>query len=83
MKKIINTMKCIGNKFMEMLKNKDYTTREAILAMIVLFLSGVIIGSICSPKKNLSICSNNGCNNGNGNNSMCLPNKENEEEETA
>lgn len=51
------------NKLTEIIKNEDYTTREAVLSGIILFLLGIIIGAIFSPKKNTEV----GCNNGNNN----------------
>lgn len=44
-------------------KNKDYTTRELVLAVITIFLSGILFGIIISPKKSTMFGSNNGNNN--------------------
>ncbi len=56
-------MKQAFNKLTEIIKNEDYTTREAVLSGIILFLLGIIIGAVLSPKKNTEV----GCNNGNNN----------------
>jgi len=56
-----NTLKTVINE-------KDYTVRESVLAIIVVFLTGIILGAVCSPKKVRHFCSHNGNNNGNNNN---------------
>lgn len=56
-------MKKIIQQITEIIKNEDYTTREAVLAGICLFLAGIVIGVFLSPKKYTMIGSHNGHNN--------------------
>lgn len=56
-------MKKAWNKLIEIIKNEDYTNREAVLCALLLFLLGIIIGGILTPGKRTEI----GCNNGNNN----------------
>ena len=67
------------NALKTVIKEKDYTVRESVFAIIIIFLTGIILGSLFSPKKSTSICSNNGNNNGNNNGPMPLPGEDEEE----
>ena len=40
--------------------------RELVLGMAVCALAGIVVGAMFTPKKNVSIGSNNGNNSGNG-----------------
>ena len=40
--------------------------RELVLGMAVCALAGIVVGAVFTPKKNISIGSNNGNNSGNG-----------------
>lgn len=54
-------------KLIEEIESGKYTAREIVLAGITLFLLGMVIGAVFTPKKNVTIGSNNcdnGCNNG-------------------
>ncbi len=52
------------NEVMEKLTDQEYSTTEIILTILVAFLSGMVLGIMCSPKKHVVIGSNNGSNNG-------------------
>lgn len=45
---------------MNVIKNGEYTAREAAMAGICLFLLGLVIGIFASPKKYTMIASHNG-----------------------
>lgn len=51
------------HEFMEKLEDQEFSTTEIILAFVVAFLSGVVLGIMFSPKKHVVIGSNNGNNN--------------------
>ena len=40
--------------------------RELVLGLAVCALAGIVVGAVCTPKKNVSIGSNNGNHSGNG-----------------
>lgn len=44
-------------------EDEEITTREFCLIVAVAFLLGLVLGMIFSPKKQVSIASNNGSNN--------------------
>ena len=56
-------MKKIYNLLINSIEEGKYTGREILLSGVILFLAGVLIGMICSPRKNQTIGSNNGCYN--------------------
>ncbi len=58
--KPIKTIKNGWNKFTVVVKNKDYSTREAVLFAICTFLTGFVFGMLCSPRKNQTFGSYNG-----------------------
>ncbi len=58
--KPIKTIKDGWNKFTVVVKDKDYSTREAVLFAICTFLTGLVVGMICSPRKNQTFGSYNG-----------------------
>lgn len=58
--KPIKTIKDGWNKFTIVVKDKDYSTREAVLFAICTFLAGLVVGMICSPRKNQTFGSYNG-----------------------
>lgn len=66
--KPIKTIKNGWNKFTVVVKDKDYSTREAVLFAICTFLTGLVLGMLCSPRKNQTFgsyngnCSDGGCN---------------------
>lgn len=62
-KKEVCEMKKMWSKLVDTIKNQDYTSREAVLSALVLFLLGIVLGTFFSPKKNTQIGSNNGNNN--------------------
>ena len=51
------------HEFMEKLEDQEFSATEIILAFVVAFLSGVVLGIMFSPKKHVVIGSNNGNNN--------------------
>jgi len=55
------------DKILSIIEEKEFTTREFVFAGVSLFLLGVLMGILFSPKGERSY----GCNNGN-NNSGCL-----------
>lgn len=60
------------NKFIVIVKNKDYSSREAVLFTICSFLVGLIIGMVFSPKKHMIFGSYNGsCSGGCDDNGQC------------
>lgn len=59
-------MKC--NTILERIEELELTKREYALAGAVLFLLGVVIGMLCSPRKNKMFGCNNGNHNGSRNN---------------
>lgn len=61
MKKI--TEKC--NCCLQTLTNGEYSARELVLSGVVLFLFGMIVGMLVSPRKNQMFGSYNGSYNGN------------------
>ena len=63
------------------IRDKDYTARESVLAIIVVFLTGIILGALLTPKKETSFCSNNGNNNGSNNGGVSIPGHKEEEKE--
>ncbi len=58
--KPIKTIKNGWNKFTVVVKDKDYSTREAVLFAICTFLTGFVLGMLCSPRKNQTFGSYNG-----------------------
>ena len=48
-------------------ETKTMTKKEWILTMAVFALGGIVIGMLISPRKNVTIGSNNGNNNGSNN----------------
>lgn len=67
-------------ELMDRINEGKYTGREIILAGMVLFLTGTLIGIFFSPKKHQVIGSNNGSNNsdnGNNNGEVPAPDKKN------
>lgn len=56
------------NKLIAKVEDMDLSFREQVLFGLVLFLGGILLGIIFSPKGQRSY----GCNNGN-NNTGCLP----------
>lgn len=56
-------MKKAWKKLVEVIENRDYTNREAVMAGVSLFLFGAVVGVFASPKKHIMICSNNGDHN--------------------
>lgn len=62
-------MKKTANEIINIIKNGEYTAREAAMAGICLFLLGLVIGIFASPKKYTMIASHNG-NRGGG---ACTP----------
>lgn len=48
---------------MERIEDGEFTAREILLAGTSLFLVGILLGIVLSPKKNTTIGSNNGNNN--------------------
>lgn len=50
-------------EFMGRISDGEYTAREIVLSGITLFLLGMLLGILFSPKKNTTIGSNNGNNN--------------------
>ena len=58
--KPIKTIKNGWNKFTVVVKDKDYSTREAVLFAICTFLTGLVLGMLCSPRKNQTFGSYNG-----------------------
>lgn len=63
------------NKITEELENLNFSTREYFLSGIIMFLAGLVIGIILSPKGERIIGSNNG-----NNSSSCFAEGENNEE---
>jgi len=59
------------NKIINKMENLEFSTREYLFVGVILFLAGLLIGLIASPKGERTVGSNNGNNNGN-NNSGCL-----------
>lgn len=51
------------NKLLEKMKEQEFTTREFLFMGISLFLSGIVLGILLSPKGNRVVGSNNGNNN--------------------
>ena len=47
--KPMKTIKDGWNKFTVVVKDKDYSTREAVLFAICTFLTGLVLGLRCSP----------------------------------
>lgn len=45
-------------------ENAIVNKRELVLGLSTVFLSGMVIGMLVSPRKNMTIGSHNGCNNG-------------------
>lgn len=61
------------------IQSKDYTPRESVLAIVVIFLLGIFFGILISPKKEVMVGSNNGSNNvGFGGGAPCEGEKEEE-----
>ena len=66
--KPMKTIKDGWNKFTVVVKDKDYSTREAVLFAICTFLTGLVLGMLCSPRKSQTFgsyngnCSDGGCN---------------------
>lgn len=60
------------NKIVSKIENLEFSTREYFFTGLILFLAGLLIGIIMSPKGERTI----GCNNGN-NNSGCLTDESN------
>ena len=56
-------MKNACRKLVEIVKTGEYTTREAVLSGLCLFLVGMLIGIFASPRKHVMVGSNNGNNN--------------------
>ena len=52
------------------IRNKDYTARESVFALITIFVCGILLGIACTPKRNVMIGSHNGNNNTGGNKSF-------------
>lgn len=50
-------------KIVEKIENLEFSTREYFFAGLILFLAGLLIGIIASPKGERTIGSNNGNNN--------------------
>lgn len=46
--KPMKTIKDGWNKFTVVVKDKDYSTREAVLFAICTFLTGLVLGMLCS-----------------------------------
>lgn len=44
-------------------EDNDVTAREFCLTVAVAFLFGMVLGMFCSPRKNVTVASNNGSNN--------------------
>ena len=69
-------------------ENKIMTKKEWLLTIAVFALAGIVLGMFLSPRKNITIGSNNGNNNGsnnqdnNNNNSGSVSADTGEEEET-
>ena len=61
-----NTMRKKYELLMNQINEGKYTGREILLAGAVLFLTGMLLGIIFSPRKYQVIGSNNGNGNGNG-----------------
>ena len=63
--KPMKTIKDGWNKFTVVVKDKDYSTREAVLFAICTFLTGLVLGMLCSPRKSQTFGSYNGnCSDG-------------------
>lgn len=56
-------MKKAWKSFVQIVKEGDYTKREAVLFGVSVMLAGILIGMFVSPKKRVMIGSNNGNNN--------------------
>lgn len=66
----MNNVKENWDKFTVIVKEKDYSAREAVLFTICSFLVGFILGMLFSPKKSTTL----GSYNGNGvHNDSCNP----------
>lgn len=50
-------------KLIKKIDEGEYTAREIVMAGTILFLSGILLGFIFSPKKTTTIGSHNGNNN--------------------
>lgn len=59
-------------KIVEKIENFEFSTREFLFVSLILFLMGLLLGIIISPKGERTI----GCNNGN-NNTGCLTEESN------
>lgn len=62
----MKTIKDGWDKFTVVVKDKDYTTREAVLFAICTFLTGLILGMLFSPRKHQTFGSYNGNYNDDG-----------------
>lgn len=51
-KNVISAAKAGKDNVKQAIVNKDFTTREAVLFSVCLFLLGIVIGMILSPKGN-------------------------------
>ena len=58
--KAVKKIKNGWDKFTVVVKDKDYSTREAVLFAICTFLTGLVLGMLCSPRKNQTFGSYNG-----------------------
>lgn len=63
-----NTMRTKYECLMNQINEGKYTGREILLTGAVLFLSGILLGMILSPRKYQVIGSHNGNGSGNGKN---------------
>lgn len=50
-------------KYLEMIEEMEFSTREYVLMGACCFLTGLVLGVFISPKGRRTIGSNNGCNN--------------------
>lgn len=77
-KRVVGMLKAVKTN----IENGEYTAREMILAGSILFLLGLVIGLLISPRKTMTFGSHNGNNtnsfNGTDQKNMC---KENEKEQ--
>lgn len=49
--------------FINSIEEGKYSGREILMSGVILFLAGILLGIIISPRKNQTIGSNNGCYN--------------------
>lgn len=73
-------MKKAWNSFVQIVKEGDYTKREAVLFSICLMLVGILVGMFASPKKHVMVGSNNGNNNNGTFDGSCFDDEDDDEE---